>query len=183
MKINLLIIIIFIASLGSFAQNAFAANISFSLPTEMKVGENLDVIINADTGGILVNSIELVINYDESSLSFSGYSDDNAVIKLWIEPPHAEAGKIYLSGIVPGGVLGLYDPNKKGLSPVPLVNLFFVGKKTGDAKFSFDASKILKNDGEGTALAHEELSGSVMINNNPNSKNPDIAKQEIISFL
>jgi hypothetical protein len=171
MKKFLFIFIIFL-SLSIFgAQNAQAASVSFGTASSVNTEENLDVVVNADTGGVLINSIEFIINYNEDLLSFTGYSDDNAVVKLWIDPPHAKQGKIYLSGIIPGGVLGLYDASKQGLSAIPLVHLLFTTKKVGEASFSFVDSKILENDGEGTSLPHDQNGVSVVIKNNPNSDN------------
>ena len=154
--------------------NAFAASVSFSTPPDVSVGNKFDVTVNADTGGILVNSAELVISYDNNFLSFTGYSDSNSVIKLWIDPPHsdsglpAQTGKISLSGIIPGGVSGLYDANKKGLGPVPLVHLFFIAKKLGTSSLSFADSQILEQDGKGTALPHDDISTDIIIKDNPN---------------
>ena len=149
------------------ANSAFAASIYFTSPSSVNVGDKLDVLVNADVGGVLVNSTELGINYDNNLLSFTGYSDSNSVIKLWIDPPHAENGKISLSGIIPGGVSGLYDANKKGLGPIPLVHLFFLAKKVGTVNLSFDDSKILEQDGKGTALLHDETSTNILVKSNP----------------
>ena len=180
MKKVLFILIISLAFLSAPAW-VRAASLSFGAPASVNTGENLDVVVNADTGGTLINSIELTVSYDKDLLSFSGYSDDNSVVKLWIDPPHAgeswspQAGQVFLSGIIPGGVLGVYDAKKKGLAPLPLVHLLFVAKKTGNATFSFLDSKILKNDGKGTPLPHENLSAQVEIINNPagaTEKNP-----------
>ncbi|HEV7424015.1 MAG TPA: hypothetical protein VGO21_02375 [Candidatus Paceibacterota bacterium] len=175
MKKFLFIAIAFLGIYTASAQSAHAANISLITSASAHVGENISVAITADTGGILINSIEAVVSYDKNLLSFSGYSDDNDVIKIWIEPPHeeeglpAQTGKIYFSGIIPGGVMGLYDAKKKELSPIPLVHLFFTPKKLGTSKFSFISSKILEHDGLGTPLPHEEKGAEVLINNSPNT--------------
>jgi len=184
MKKLLFISIIFLSGLIFFAGSSFASNISFETEPTVNTGENLDVVVKADTEGVLINGIEFIIDYDQNLLSFTGYSDDNAVVKLWINPPEEKEGKIYLSGIVPGGVLGLYDANKKGesrsneLSPIPLVHLFFTAKNTGKANFSFVDSKILQNDGQGTPLGHNTLQAEVMIKENPNGKTIGAERQE-----
>ena len=171
----LFIATVFLSLLIFSAQDLFAANVSINAPVSINEGENLEVIVNADTDGVLINSVELIVEYNQDLLSFAGYSDDNAIVKLWINPPYAEKGKIYLSGIIPGGVPGLYDAKKNELSPIPVVRLFFSTKDEGEAKFSFIFSKILKHDGFGTPLLHEELGSLVTIKNNPNN---DIEKQE-----
>ena len=169
-----LILIIFISLFAFRAHNAFAANVSFALPPSVNTGENLDVLVNADSGGILVNSVEFTISYDQNLLSFSGYSDNSSVVKLWMNPPHADnglpaqTGKISMSGIIPGGVLGLYDANKQGLGPIPIVHLLFTAKNSGTASFSFVDSKILEADGLGTPLSHNNIGASIDIKLNPN---------------
>ena len=175
MKNFLFTAIIFLFAVIFSAHNALAANVSIDAPVSADTGENLKVTINADAGGVLINSIELVIEYNQDLLSFAGYSDDNAIVKLWINPPYAAEGKIHLSGIIPGGVLGLYDAKKNGLSPIPIVHLLFFTKNEGEAKFSFIFSKILKHDGLGTPLFLEELGSRLIIKNNPNN---DIEKQK-----
>jgi len=163
------------------AQNAFAANVSFGVLPSIKTGESLDVVVNVDTGGELVNAMEFVVSYDSDLLSFFGYSDNSSVIKLWINPPNVkkdDPGKISLSGIIPGGVAGLYNADKKELSAVPIVHLLFIAKKPGVAKFSFAYSKILKHDGVGTALLHERQNTEVTVTGNPNEKIIDTGTQE-----
>lgn len=151
-------------------QNIIAATVSLITPSTINTMENLDMAVTLNTDGKSINSAEFVISYDKDLLSFNGYSDNNALIKIWIDPPHAKDGQIYLSGIIPGGVSGLYDPSKKGLSPIPLVHLLFTAKKEGEAKFSFIVSNILQNDGIGTTLSHEMLPKEIIIKNNPNNK-------------
>ncbi len=148
--------------------SASAANFAFTVPSSLKVGDNLDVAVTADTGGVFINSAEATVNYDTTLLSFNGYSDSSSVIKIWINPPSAENGQITFSGIIPGGVDGLYDASKTGLSPFPLVHLIFTAKNTGTANFSFANSQILEDDGAGTALVHDNIPASVTIQTNPN---------------
>jgi hypothetical protein len=162
------ILIIFLSLFIFSARSVFAASASFTLPTGVDIGDNLDVTVNADTGGVLINSIEMVIGYDQNMLTFTGYSDNNSVIKIWINPPSAEAGKVSFSGIIPGGVDGLYNANKKGLSPFPVVHLFFTPKNPGTTNLFFIDSKILEGDGKGTPLAHVNTPINITIKNNPN---------------
>jgi len=138
--------------------SALAANVSLSVPNSIKIGDNLDVTVNADTDGTLINSAEITVNYDTALLSFSGYSDSNSVIKLWINPPtaqngpNAQVGQVSFSGIIPGGVAGLYDASKKGLSPFPLVHLLFTPKNIGTTNLSF--ASVDKRCHSGSRLRH-----------------------------
>ncbi|MBP6883881.1 MAG: hypothetical protein KBC06_01465 [Candidatus Pacebacteria bacterium] len=141
------------------------ASIYFKAPSSVSIGETFEVAVNADTLGNLINSINVSINYDENLLSFAGYKDENTVVRIWIDSPHDDAGTISMSGIIPGGVSGLYDPQKKGISPTPIARLLFVAKGAGDADFSFLNTTILKHDGKGTALEHEKKNIIVAVKN------------------
>lgn len=171
MKKLLFILIILVLWSQTVVREARAAEVSFEASSTINEGEDLDVVVNVETDEVLVNSIEMIIDYDEDLLYFSGYIDENAVIKFWIDPPRAKEGKIYFSGIIPGGVNGLYDPKEKELSAVPLVHLFFRAKGVGEARFSFIDSKVLQHDGVGTPLLHEKMEAVVIIKDNPNKEN------------
>ena len=165
-----IVIICFVFS----ASKTLAANISFTTPEVIQVRDTFEVLINADTDGELINSINLILNYDENLLSFTGYKDENMVIGFWVETPYASDGKIYLSGVILGGASGLYDPNKNGISPMPLVRLLFIANEKGNAKLSFIKTEILKNDGKGTELSHQQKNGEIIIQagiSDNNSKN------------
>ena len=168
------------------AHTVYGSNISFETPSSVHVGQNVDLLINLETDGVLINSIELTVHYDIDLFSFIGYEDKNSLLKLWIAPPHEIEGKIYLSGIIPGGVSGVYDPNRKDdngkLAPLPLVHLFFTAKKEGRAEFSFIDSKVLEHDGLGTPLPHDEYSAHIVvekrIDNNYIKKQEETYKKE-----
>src|SRR3989344_3051467 len=166
LKTNFFLLIFF----ASFGANALAASIYISLPESVSAGEVFEVLINVDSGGVLINSAEITLDYDENLMSFSGYKDDGAIMGLWILSPREENGEIHMSGIIPGGVFGLYDPKKEGLVNIPLARLMFTSQQAGTAVFSFIKTEILKHDGQGTQLAHEEKGGKVVIKNgDPNT--------------
>jgi hypothetical protein len=160
MKRFLFIFIIFL----SFIRVASAADVSFSAPANTKVGDTFEVFINADTDGELINSIDAVIDYPEDLVSFAGYKEGSTMVRFWIEAPTEKDGKIYLKGIIPGGVLGLYDSHKQELSAVPLARLVFRATTAGNAKISFVSTEILKNDGKGTPLVHDQKDAEITIN-------------------
>lgn len=178
MKKLTFIFIIFILSLF-FTPQVFAASIFISSPENINVGDTFEVLVNADTGGEIINSVNLSLDFREDLISFAGYKDENTVVKFWVSSPNENGGKVYLSGIVPGGVSGLYDPNKKGVSPIPLVRLLFTAKEKGRAELAFVQTEIFKNDGQGTKLIHEQKNTVLTIKDNivsgndlNNDKNP-----------
>ncbi len=89
---------------------------------------------------------------------------------LWVVPPHEEGGKILMSGIIPGGVSGLYDAKKPGLGAVPLARLSFTATSAGIATFSLGDTSLLRHDGRGTALAHEDAGASIVVDDGPPSR-------------
>jgi len=175
MKKFLLISIIFLSCLIFSRATVFAADVSISLPAHANVGSTFEVLINASTDEELINSVDITIDYPEELLTFVGYKNDGGVMRLWIDSPHEKDGKVYFSGIIPGGVMGLYDTNKKGLSPIPLARLLFVGKSAGNAELSFTKAEILKNDGMGTPLLLDQRGAQMTINDagNDSSENEE----------
>jgi len=161
------IFIIFILTSGCLPASVFAtggaASVSFSVPANARVGDTFPVLVNVDTGGVSINSVDIDVGYDQSLMSFTGYKGDNSVVKLWVQTPAEKNGTISMSGIIPGGASGLYDPTRKGLGPVPLIELLFTAKVAGSANISFVQSQILENDGNGTELEHNETNNNVPI--------------------
>ncbi len=173
MKKNLFILIILALFFLGFSPQALAASIFISPLPEVSIGQSFFVDINATSDGELINSVDIVLDYSEELLNFAGYQDESGVVKLWINSPVAKDGKVYMSGIIPGGVSGFYDPKKEGLSAIPLVRLRFTAKASGLADFSFGETKILKSDGKGTELAHQRKNSQVKIKN-IDTQNPNV---------
>src|SRR3989344_898119 len=152
--------------------SALAASIFVETPGNVKAGENFSIDIKADTDEISINSVNLTLSYDKELLSFAGYTEDG-LVKLWVDSPREENGNIYLGGIIPGGVAGVYDPRKQGLGDIPIVRLLFTSKRAGSAQFSIIQSLILKNDGKGSSLEHSEAGAEVAITESANEKGPE----------
>lgn len=191
MKYCIKIILISFLFLTVFTAKVFAAEVFVSTPQNTTVGKTFDVSINANTDEVLINSANIILNYDEDLLTFSGYKSDGSMVNLWLHSPYAKNGSVYMDGIIPGGVSGLYNPKKQGLSPIPLVILKFTAKKTGTAQFSFTKTEILKHDGKGTPLIHDENWGEIVIKENlqdDTTTNQDVLdtikpEQFIVTFL
>jgi len=144
---------------------SMAASVSILVPESANVGDAFSIDILADTDEELINSINMILDFQNDLVSFAGYKAEGTLVKLWVDPPHEKDGKIYFSGIIPGGVSGLYDASKQELGDIPLVRLLFVAKGQGMANFSFIQTELLKHDGLGTPLFHEQISNSVPIQN------------------
>lgn len=163
------IYIIIFALLCLIPSLSFAADVSIYSDKNVEIGNSFEILINANTDGVPINSIDIVIDYDESLVSFSGYKTESTITPVWIDSPHEKNGNIYMSGIIPGGVSGLYDPRditQSELGPIPIARLLFTTKNQGNAKFSFIKTEILEHDGEGTKLSHTQTGTTVLIKNN-----------------
>lgn len=136
-------------------------------PGEVKTGETFEILVRVDTSDILINSASARIDYDENLFSFSGYKSEEAVIKLWVDPPQESGGEVYFSGIIPGGVAREFDPTKKEPGDVTLAKLLFTADVTGAGEFGILESKILKHDGEGTEFSHVREGARVEVKNDP----------------
>lgn len=167
-KITILIIIFL--SLGS---TVYGADLYFDFPEEVQVDNQFEVDIKLDTGGLLVNSVDLIIDYPESSLEFNGYREGGGVINMWLESPQNSSGKIKLSGVIPGGVEGTYDPYKSTLEPLLLTKLLFKPRNAGNGEFVFDYSNILLNDGNGSELSHNKENRFITINSRDDFNAPE----------
>lgn len=165
MKKLLLIIGIFFAH----TLIAQAANLSVIAPERIEDKNQFNVLISLETGGTTINSVDISVSYPDDILSFKGYKEDGGINKLWLVTPKDEGGKIHFSGIIPGGIDGIYDPDKTGLQPIPLVSLIFIPKASGYGEFSVLNSNILQNDGVGTELLHNKIGAlvSVSVSNKP----------------
>ncbi len=164
-------IIFFLSPLATI----LAAEVSFDAPKQVYLGEVFNVPVNVDSGGVMINSVDLSIDFNEDMIVFSGYKSDDGIVKLWVKSPTDENGVLKMSGIIPGGVSGLYDPKESGLRAVPVVSLIFTANKTGNAEFYFTDSKVFKHDGKGTEIEHQRSSASVTIVDDPDS-DPSIVK-------
>ncbi len=186
-------IILITLLIGTFIFVPLAHGASFfvsSMPA-VKVGDDLEIVVNLDTEGESVNSILATVDYNENLLEFRGYKDVDSLIKLWIETPHEKNGTVTFSGIIPGGVDGVYDAqNKNKLAPIPIVKLLFEAKEAGTVEFTFGEYKVLKNDGLGSVLRTTSETNTLQIlenstfslsNNKSSDKNPPLSFS--ISFV
>ena len=110
----------------------------------LEVGEFVQVDFFLNTEQIEVNALETYILYPPDILSVADMTYGNSVINYWIEKPHnTENGKIFLSGITPGGF---------NETTAPILSVIFKTLETGKAEIIFEKSKTLKNNGLGTEI-------------------------------
>lgn len=148
----------------SLSFNVFAGEIYFESKNKIQVGESISLPIYLNTNGENVNSIDVEIYFNKELFTFEGYKE--STFKNWIIPPKVEDNKIYFTGIIPGGVSGVYDPNRKDLAPIPVISLSFRAKSSGQASFIFVKNEVLKNDGLGSLLEVTKKDLNILITDN-----------------
>lgn len=158
---------------------AYAASVFVVSPSEVTNHTNFNVMVKLDTGGSEINSVDIILKYPRDLFTFKGYREDNVIKKIWIIQPKDTDGVIHFSGIIPGGVEGIYDPDKPDIQPIPLVSLLFTPKINGTGDFTINHSEILKNDGYGTPLSHEEKSSSTLVSIDNDSQVTDTEDKEL----
>lgn len=148
----------FLAILGTylFAFSCSAAELSFSMPTQSQVGSRVVVDILLDPQGDSINSVGVTFSFPHELLTFRGYDSAQGTIPMWVESPkELPTGDIHFSGIIPGGLERLYDPENPSQNSIRLTRLIFEGQNSGTGKMAFKEALLLKNDGLGTTVSSE----------------------------
>jgi hypothetical protein len=124
------------------ATNTYAANLYFeTFATDDSSSYVVNVMI--DTEGELVNAIEGEVLIPISVLNIDKISDGDSSINFWLEKPRFNNGKIYFSGITPGGFQG---PDRLVFS----MRVIELSKKVDVVEFG--NVNLLKNDSVGTRI-------------------------------
>ncbi|MBP9715198.1 MAG: hypothetical protein KBD52_01790 [Candidatus Pacebacteria bacterium] len=152
-------ILILLSSKSAFAKSVFIS----ASNADIKVGDTFSIFINTETEGEIINAVDMSINYNKDLLSFIGYKEKNGVVNLWIKSPYVKDNVINFTGIIPGGVKGVYNPSLDVLTEIPLTELIFKANKSGEAQFHFLKSEILKHDGLATKFVHSVLDKTIII--------------------
>lgn len=120
---------------------ALASRLVFDGIAPMKVGESRRISVYLDAEGEDINAVEGSLIFPPDILEAVSISDGNSAINFWIEEPRpSTSGRIFFSGIIPGGM--------NGKAFVMAVD--FRAKTAGTASIGFEAARALKNDGEGS---------------------------------
>jgi hypothetical protein len=166
----------FLIIIALFFLNAFivnASDVSILAPAVINNDKSFDVTVALDTGGVNINSIDMTVSYPQDILAFKGYKEEGSIKKIWLKPPTESLGAVNFSGIIPGGVEGVYNPDKNGLQPIPIIILIFSPKDYGSGEFTITHSDILQNDGKGTPLVHSINNSSIVVSQTAISKNEE----------
>lgn len=162
-KILFFIFVFFVVKAGFVS----ASSLSVIAPKEIDNQKQFEAKVNLDTGGTSVNSFDITVSYPKEILKFEGYKEEGSINKSWYVAPTDKGGLINFIGIIPGGVDGVYDPDKNGLQAIPITRLLFSPISNGVGEFKIINSSVLENNGLGTPLVYDVNNSqiSVSINN------------------
>ncbi len=95
-----------------------------------------------------VNAIDIIVDYPENQMKFSGVDTGESVITLWTEDPHEEGGKVYLrGGVFQKGFIGEHLIGKIRLRAT----------QSGIAYVNLDSASFVAGDGKGTLVTVERV--------------------------
>ncbi len=120
-------------------------------------GSTIEIPVFVNTEGQSINTVSLSVNFDPTKLALVNPSDSNSIIGIWVDPPTYSNtnGTLELSGVIPNGIT-----TESGL----ITTMTFRALTTGQANVTIsDASRILANDGQGTAVELEVGRGTYTI--------------------
>jgi hypothetical protein len=143
-----------------------ASSLSVVVPKTIETQKQFEVKVNLDTGGVSINSFDISISYPKEILKFEGYKEEGSINKSWYIAPTEKEGSINFIGIIPGGVDGVYDPDKNGLQAIPITKLLFSPISSGLGEFKIINSSILENNGLGTPLVYDAVNSSISVSIN-----------------
>ena len=137
----------------SSTADVYGATISFDVPQKIRVGSQVAVDVVVDTEGESINSADIRIKFPSEIVTFTGYDTKNNVLSLWVTPPTIPIpGEVHFSGIIPGGVERLYDPQNPQNKNIIVATLFFTATTPGAGDIVLGNSELLRNDGLGTPI-------------------------------
>jgi hypothetical protein len=134
--------ILTILSLFFFPLISLAAQIEIEPVDNIYNGDQVKVDFWLKADEDILNAIEGNIYYSNDLLEPVLIHYSNSVISLWIDYPIIENGKIYFSGIIPGGF------DYEG----PLFSVYFKAINLGKSDIGFESIKMFSNDGKGSEI-------------------------------
>ena len=120
-------------------------------------GSTIQIPVFVNTEGRSINTVSLSVNFDPSKLVLVNPSNANSIIGIWVDPPTYSntKGTLELSGVIPNGIT-----TQSGL----ITTMTFRAVTSGQTTISIsDASQVLANDGQGTAVKLQFNRGSYTI--------------------
>lgn len=136
--------ILFFLSIILLPKSVFSASFNFGYQTSsFDVNQKFNLSINLNTENEKLNTFNTNLLYPKDILKVSEIKTNNSVVNFWIEKIDDKNGKIYLSGITPGGYLG---------NNGEIATITFETIKSGSGKIMLSSPEVFLNDGLGTEI-------------------------------
>jgi hypothetical protein len=133
----------------------FAAKLSVTANPSVVLGQSFQVNVALDTQGDDANAIQGELMFPPGLFTLEGINDGASPVSLWIEAPHETSpGTISFSGIIPGGFTGTASS---------VVGIVLVPVATGAGEVGIQNAQLLRNDGQGSAIALATMGQTVAI--------------------
>jgi hypothetical protein len=132
--------------LAAMAPMSLHASVLFTDPpmVQVKPETTFQVDLAIDTQGEDVNALEGKIQFPKDLLTLKEVRDGNSIINFWVERAVPGDSPVSFSGIVPGGY-----QFPRGV----ILSLVFEAKASGEGAITLDGARVLRNDGNGTAVS------------------------------
>ena len=150
---------------------SLAADLSFAVEKNtFSPKEDFLVQVFLDTKDETINAVEGTVAFPTALLEVKEFRDGNSAIDFWVEQPHlSSSGVISYSGITTGGFSGAKEY---------LFSVVFHTKNLGSGQLSFDQTKVLKNDGQGTETQANVASFDFTISESEPLKQKDLSIED-----
>ena len=118
------------------------------------IGNTFSVSVKINTGGQAINAADAILIFDSAKLEVKSISRTGSIFTLWVQEPifSNSAGTISFAG-------GTQSPGFTGSSGT-LVAITFKALTSGTASITFSSGSVLADDGKGTNVLSNLISGS-----------------------
>ncbi len=163
MRKNLLIFFLALAFVTPFSTMASVISVIGTLQ-EVRTGDTFMVDVVLDAEGREVNAIQGELMFPPNLFSVKAFYERDSIMGVWVERPRVvEAGKLFWSGIMPGGFSGILGPYQVDATPGRLFTIQFQTLQEGEGVLALQSGTVLLHDGVGTKDAVTNGSMTVMV--------------------
>ena len=141
---KLFLIILLLPLMPAFTQ---AATLGFVAPSQVVMGEEIEVEVTIATGGENINALEGKIIWPTDKLELVKVDDVFSIVGLWLKEPKLSittSGSLAFAGLIPSGYS---EPTGQ------ILTLVFLPRTSGQAQVRAENISVLKNDGLGTPVS------------------------------
>lgn len=150
-----------------------AAVLFYETAETYKAGDYFDVPVLISSPEEAINAVSVTLSFPGDQLKFIESSVNNSIFDMWVKEPTISSSSDSLSfeGII-------FNPGFSS-SAGNILNLRFLGLKSGEAKLNFSSSLVLANDGQATPVNFTTSSPSFLILSSSDQPNQEAPGQSL----